>query len=228
MEYATKLADRAADNPAGAGVAWFAPGAVDGGQEIRSLFPSLGDMVDLLLRRPPAAWGVFHVRRAPPGNRATRWCHPHRVWRGPTRLLLTYAGVAKLAREERTPLWDAATRICGQEPYVNPLLVPWFLSHFPLRGAGELGLPNTVVCYEERDDADQASWRILAWRKHARFPLFRLANGAVSSTDDGTGEWAAEAELPVGLTVIDTEGPAESPEQPHDYAPDGAPCTQDL
>lgn len=223
-----RMMARASDNPAGAGAAWFIPGALADAATVRALRPDIGRMVRLLTReRPPLAWGVFHVRRAPQGNRATRWCHPHTAQYGSTRMLLTYNGVAKLTRTESPRLWDAATRYYGEEPHVSPILVPMLISVYGLAGACVLGLPQTVVCYEEEDDADQASWRIVAWRRLDRLPLYHLANGGIASENEGVGEFSATHELPPGTMLINGyRKPDDRPVAGWDA--DGAVCAYDL
>ena len=198
--FVDRLLAHTADNPAGAGAAWLVPGALRNAVVQRALHPDLGLMVQHLVGRPAGAWGIFHARRARPGNRATKWCHPHATQRGTMRMLLTYNGVARLVRREGAALWAEAQAQFGATR-VNPVLIPALVGWFGFDRCAELGLPNTTICVEEVEDADQSVWRIRAWRKLDRFPLFVLANGAVAS-EGGEGEFASVREVPLGMTLL--------------------------
>jgi len=205
------LMEHTDDNPAGAGASWFVPGMAGNAATMKSLRPQLDLMVNHLVGRPAGAWGVFHARRAPVGNRATKWCHPHFVRRPTARLLVTYNGIARLVERESCarPLWtalqtNASFLRSNGTVHVNPMLITRAIVAYGLDHCAELGLPNSVIAYEEMDDADSAVWRIRIWRQLARFPLYCLANGAVASENGGADEYAAVGgEIPVGMHEVD-------------------------
>jgi hypothetical protein len=176
-------------DPAGAGAGWVWPGI---SLHInRKLLPNIDGLVSLITTRPGAAWGMFHARRAPAGQRASRWCHPH-VVRNPSRVVLvTYNGMPRLLEREPGSLWALA-----QERGLpcNPRLVARLIAR---RGwaAAAPDLPQTAICYQQ-----EASGLVTlaVHRRHERFPLFLLANGTVASLGLTDSEYAVAGELALG------------------------------
>jgi len=189
--YLDRLVASIEDAPAGAGAGWVGPGY--GWRIERGLRADVGVLAGIVANRPNGAWGVFHVRRAWPGNRATKWCHPHQMLNSVTTVgvigVLTYNGKPSLAVRENPEIADLVTSLGWR---INPLLVPRVVMQLGWLRA-KLLLPQTVMAAIRTNPG----WMHVACIKHERFPLYRLENGAVA-TEGAEGEFASVGRLATG------------------------------